>query len=184
MQKGENAGESAAETAARLTSKGGKDGTAGVLSEYKHSEVTSAIQKIRDRLGVSPSIAGALLLETGNYDKGFLGFGEGYDVRDMDKVETLWRNYQQTANASNGIASLTASDLTKYQTTQITNLQKQVTDAQATLKAAIADPNIEPAKKALYEQQLAQLPERTRALLNNIVASGAVNNNLATKPTR
>lgn len=185
IQKKEFAGESAAETAARLTAKAGKDGAAGgVLAEYKHSEVTSAIQKIRNRLGVSPAIAGALLLETGNYYKGFLGFGEGYNVRDMDKVETLWKNYQRTANAANGIASLTASDLTKYQTTQVANLQKQVTEAQATLKAAIADPNVDPAKKALYEQQLAQLPERTRALLNNIVASGAVNNNLATKPAR
>ena len=184
IQKKEFAGESAAETAARLTAKAGKDGTSGVLAEYKHSEVTSAIQKIRDRLGVSPAIAGALLLETGNYDRGFLGWGAGYDVRGMDKVETLWKNYQRTANAANGIASLTASDLTKYQTTQVANLQKQVTEAQATLKAAIADPNVDPAKKALYEQQLAQLPERTRALLNNIVASGAVNNNLATKPAR
>lgn len=184
IQKQENASESAAETAARLTSKGGKDGGAGVLSEYKHSEVTAAIQKIRDRLGVSPAIAGALLLETGNYDQGFLGFGEGYDVRDMDKVETLWQNYQKTANASNGIAALTATDLTKYQTTQIANVQQQVTQQQEAWKAAIADPNVDPAKKALYEQALAQLPERTRAMLNNIMASGAVNNNLATKPDR
>ena len=185
VQKKEFAGESAAETAARLTSKGGKDGAAGgVLAEYKHSEVTSAIQKIRDRLGVSPAIAGALLLETGNYDKGFLGFGEGYDVRDMDKVETLWKNYQRTANASNGISALTNSDLTKYQQTQVSNLQKQVTDAEATLKAAIADPNTDPAKVALYQQQLAQLPLRTRELLNNIMGSGALNNNLVTKPTR
>lgn len=185
VQKKEFAGESAAETAARLTSKGGKDGTgSGVLSEYKHSEVTSAIQKIRDRLGVSPAIAGALLLETGNYDQGFLGWGQGYDVRDMDKVEALWRNYQRTANASNGISALTNSDLTKYQQTQVANLQKQVTDAEATLKAAIADPNTDPAKVALYQQQLAQLPLRTKELLNNIMGSGALNNNLVTKPTR
>ena len=179
IQNRENANESATETAARLT------GDSGPLKAYKHSEVTTAIQKIRDELGVSPAIAGALLMETGNYSDGYLGgwlfgAGKGYDVREMDKVKNLWNNYQQTANAAGGIAALAQSDMTKYQQQQVSTLQEQVTQAQATLQAAIADPATPPEKVALYQQQLAQLPNIVRERLNTIVASGAMTNNLQT----
>jgi hypothetical protein len=182
IQNRENSAESATETAARLTS------DAGPLKSYKHSEVTTAIQKIRDELGVSPAIAGALLTETGNYSDGYLGgwlfgAGAGYDVREMDKVRNLWDSYQRTANAAGGIAALASSDMTRYQQQQVTSLQEQVTQAQQVLQQAIADPNTPPERVALYQQQLAQLPETVRARLNTIMASGGLTTNLGTRPT-
>lgn len=179
IQNRENANESATETAARLTN------DKGPLKVYKHSEVTTAIQKIRDKLGVSPAIAGALLMETGNYSDGYLGgwlfgAGKGYDVQEMDKVKNLWDNYQRTANAAGGIAALAQSDMTKYQQQQVSTLQEQVTQAQATLQAAITNPATPPEKVALYQQQLAQLPNIVRERLNTIVTSGAMTNNLQT----
>lgn len=179
VQNGEHSGESATKTAARLTSDGGP------LKSYKHSEVTTAIQNIRDELGVSPAIAGALLMETGNYSDGYLGgwlfgAGKGYDVQDMDTVKNLWNNYQKTANAAGGIAAMAQSDMTKYQKQQVTALQEQVATAQQTLQAAIANPTTTPEKVALYQQQLATLPNIVRDRLNTIVSSGAMTNNLRT----
>ena len=91
----------------------------------------------------------------------------------------------QTANNANrGISSMNNADLTAYQRRQVAAIEQQVTDAQATLQAAIADPNTPPDKVALYEQQLAQLAERTRVLLTQVMSSGAVDNNIRNKPSR
>lgn len=177
VQNREQANESAAETASRLTAK-----DTGTLAAYTHQNVVQAIQQIKKELGVNSAVAGALLEEAGNFSDGYLGgwafgLGRGYE-QDMSTIRDLWASYQQGNNANRGISSMNAADLTKYQQTQIDAIEKQVTEAQAALRAAIADPNTPPDKVALYEQQLAQLPERTRQLLTQIMSSGAVDSNI------
>lgn len=183
IQKAENTKESPAQTANRLTNKGDKDGKGvGPLAAYEHRYVTQAVQRIRDELGVNSAIAGAILEEVGDYSSGdpIFGFGQGFDLN-MDKARDIWRSYQDGNNANRGISTLNASDLTAYQQRQVASIQKQVTDAEAALKAAIADPNTPPDKVALYEQQLAQLPQRAKELLNNVMATGAMDSNIRNK---
>ena len=172
LQSREHANESAAQTASRLT------GDNGPLKAYAHNNVTQAIQAVRSELGVSPAVAGALLEEAGNYRDGFLGFGRGYDTEDMAAIRTLWENYQTAQSSNRGVTGMTAGDMTRYQEQQVTALRERVTNAQATLRAAIRDPNTPAEQVALYEQQLAQLPARTYELLSQILASGAVDSNL------
>ena len=169
--------ESPAEIARRLT---GKDGT---LEKYKHDNVTTAIQTVSQRLGIKPSVAAALLEAKGTYDQGILGFFAGYDL-DENAIADLMKTYQKANNANRGISSMNNADLTAYQRRQVAAIEQQVTDAQAALQAAIANPNTPPDKVALYEQQLAQLAERTRVLLTQVMSSGAVDNNIRNKPSR
>ena len=172
LQSREHANESAAQTASRLT------GENGPLKAYAHNNVTQAIQAVRSELGVSPAVAGALLEEAGNYRDGFLGIGRGYDTEDMSAIRTLWENYQTAKSSNRGVTGMTDGDMTRYQEQQVAALRERVTNAQATLQAAIRDPNTPAEQVALYEQQLAQLPARTYELLSQILSSGAVDNNL------
>ena len=175
VQSSENAGKDAGFFANELV---GKDGSLG--EGYKKGDITQAIQNIRRELGVSPAIAAALLKETGDYSDGFLGFGQGYS-NSMQAARDLWAKYQTASNADGGVGILNAADMTKYQRTQVKGLEEQALNAQTVLQAAIADPYLDPVKKALYEQQLAQLPNVVRERLMFIYGQGALDNNIRSR---
>lgn len=166
--------ETAAQVAARLTK---ADGT---LAAYTAPEVTAAIQQISDEIKIKPSVAAALLEEKGNYDKGFFGIGKGYEL-DIGKMKELYKTYQEGANPKAGVSNLVNAEMSKYQATQVTNLQKEVSATQEALKAAIADPNTPPEKVMDYTRRLAQLPDIVKARLANILAAGNTDANIRTK---
>ena len=174
VQDRDHASESAAQTAARLT------GENGPLKAYEHRYVTTAIQRIKDELGVNSAIAGAILQETGNYSDGFLGFGKGYDL-DMDKARSLWQSYQQgdgLASANRGVATLNQSDMTQQQQQALTTMQEGFKAREAAIKAAIADPTTTAAERMMLQQELQNLLTYAKAQITQVLSSGALDNNL------
>jgi hypothetical protein len=173
--------EDIADVATRLTKK-----DSGKLASYTHPEVTQALKKIVDKLGVKPSVAGSLLAQKGTYSDGFLGFGKGYSLEGsaLKEMKQLYDSYQSGNNANRGISAMNTADLNEYQVKRINNLEEQVNKAQEVLKTAINDPNTPPEKILLYERELAGLVPKVRTEINKILSSGAVDNNIRNKTSK
>ena len=93
-------------------------------------------------------------------------------------MSDLYATYQSGANAKPGVANMVNSEMSKYQATQVSNLEKEVQTTQETLKAAIADPNTPPEKVMDYQRRLAQLPDIVKSRLANILAAGNTGANI------
>ena len=185
IQSMENSNELPAETANRLTDKDN-----GPLKAYSHRAVSKAIEDIMTATGANAAVAGQILQMNGvaQYNTGWVpgtdqGWGSGYEIN-TDRAQEIWntyvnRNKPGVEGANEGVARLITDDLTQAQRAELTTLQTQYREREASIKALIADPTTTDADRALLRQELQNLYSFMQEKVNGMLAGGRLTTNLA-----
>ena len=185
IQSMENSNELPAETANRLTDK-----DKGPLKAYTHRAVSKAIEDIMTATGANAAVAGQILQMNGvaRYNTGWVpgtddGWGSGYEIN-TERAQEIWntyvnRNKPGVKGANEGVARLITDDLTQAQRAELTTLQTQYKEREASIKALIADPTTTDADRALLRQELQNLYSFMQEKVNGMMAGGRLTTNLA-----